>query len=117
MNITLCFAGLPKEEIVRIFHNKFKTINLYRPRHIGGLRFDTFQDQERIGIEDEMLRLRKTSGTYKNFGKSFHRVLSEAFHNYTTILVSLFGKETPDLYSALAEFYSNIYEWSKVYKL
>ncbi len=39
-----------------------------------GLRFDTFQDQVRIGIEDEMLRLRKTSGIYKDFGKSFREV-------------------------------------------
>lgn len=27
-NISLCFAGLPQEEIVRIFHNKFKAMNL-----------------------------------------------------------------------------------------
>ena len=27
-NITLRFAGLPQEEIVRIFQNKFKPINL-----------------------------------------------------------------------------------------
>lgn len=30
MNLTLRFAGLPQEEFVRIFHNKFKPINLYR---------------------------------------------------------------------------------------
>ena len=51
MNITLRFTGLPKEEIVGIFHNKFKPINLYQLRQIRGLRFDTFQDQEHIGIE------------------------------------------------------------------
>ncbi len=50
INIKLRFAGLPKEEIVRIFHNKFKPINFYRLRHIRGFCFDTFQDQERIGI-------------------------------------------------------------------
>ena len=44
MNITLSFASLPQEEIVCIFHNKFKPINFYRLRHIQGLRFDTFQD-------------------------------------------------------------------------
>lgn len=37
MSITLCFAGLPQEEIVRIFHNKFKPINLYQLCHIQGL--------------------------------------------------------------------------------
>ena len=63
-----------------------------------------------------MLKLRKTSGTYKHFGKSFHEVWSEALQNYNTILVSLFGKETPDLHTALVEFYSNIYKLSTVYE-
>lgn len=74
MSIILQFAGLPQEEIVRIFQNKFKPINLYRLRHMRGLRFDALQDHDRIGIEDGMLRLRKTSGTYKDFGKSFYNV-------------------------------------------
>ncbi len=78
--------------------------------------FDTFQDKERIGIEDGMLRLQKTLRIYKNFGKSFHEVRSEAFNNYIIILVSLIGKETPDFDTALAEFYSNIYELSTVYE-
>ena len=81
-----------------------------------GLRFDTFQDQEQIGIDNGMLRLWKTLGTYKDFGKSFHEVWSEVFRNYTTILVFLLGKEAPDLHTALAEFHSNIYELSTVYK-
>lgn len=34
-NISLCFAGLPQEETVRIFYNRFKAINLYRLRHGG----------------------------------------------------------------------------------
>ncbi len=63
-----------------------------------------------------MLKLRKTSRTYKDFSKSFYEVWADAFHNYTTILVSLFGREVPDLHSALAEFYNNIYELSKVYE-
>lgn len=29
MNITLRFAGLPREEIVRLVRNTFKSINLY----------------------------------------------------------------------------------------
>ena len=38
------------------------------------LHYKAFQDQKRIGIEDGMLRLRKTSGSYKDFGKLFHNV-------------------------------------------
>ncbi len=41
---------------------------------------------------------------------------ADAFHNYTTILVPLFGREVPDLHSALAEFYTNIYELFTVYE-
>ena len=63
-----------------------------------------------------MLRLRKTSGTYKDFGRSFHEVWGEAFINYTTILVSLFGKEASDLHAALHQFYGTILQLSKVYE-
>lgn len=59
-NISLRFAA-PPEEIVRIFHNRFKPINLYRLRHMRGLRYGAFQDRERIGIQDGMLQLRKTT--------------------------------------------------------
>ncbi len=54
--------------------------------------------------------------TYKDFGKSFYEVWADAYHNYTTILVSVFGREVLDLYSALAEFYTNIYKLSTVYE-
>ena len=43
-NISLHFAGLPKEEIIRIFHNKFKAIILYWLRHMQGFQYKTFQD-------------------------------------------------------------------------
>lgn len=87
-NLTLRFAGLPREEIVKIFHNRFKPINLYRLRHMRCHHYESYHDQERIGIEDGMLRLKKTSGTYKDFGKLFYEVWSETFINYS---VSLFA--------------------------
>ena len=116
MNITLRFANLPPQEIQCIFYNKFKPINLYRLRPMQRIRFNTFQDKERIGIEYGILRLQKTSSIYNNFRKSFHEVQLEAFHNYTIILLSLIRKETPDFHTAFAEFYSNIYELSTVYE-
>ncbi len=73
MSITLHFAGLPQEEIIRILHNKFKSINFYRLRHIWGLRFDSMQDHDRVGIEDGMFKLWKTSRTYKDFRGLFMR--------------------------------------------
>ncbi len=64
------FGGLPQEEIIEIFQNKFKPFNLYRLRHMRGLTFEAYKDEERIGIEDGMLKLRKASGTYKDYSES-----------------------------------------------
>ncbi len=109
------FVGLPQEEILKIFQNKFKPINLYRLRHMRGLTFEADKDEERIGIEDGMLKLRKTSGTYKDYGSSFYGVWSEAFINYTSIMVSLFGATAPHLQAALIQFYGLGLQLSKVY--
>ncbi len=80
------------------------------------LYFNSMEDHDHISIEDGMLKLRKTSGTYKDFGMFFYKVWANTFHNYTTIFVSLFGKEVPDFHAALAKFYSCIDELSIVYK-
>ena len=109
------FVGPPQEEIVKIFQNKFKPINLYRLRHMRGLIFEAYKDEERIGIEDGMLKLRKTSGTYNDYGSSFYKVWSEAFINYTSIMVSLFGATAPRLQAALTQFYGLVLQLSKVY--
>ena len=74
MSITLQFAGLLQEEIVRIFQNKFKSINQYCLCQMRRLRKYCLHDQDCIGIEDGILKLPKTSGTYKDFGKSFYKV-------------------------------------------
>ncbi len=116
MSITLRFAGLLQEEIVRIFQNKFKPINLYRSRYMHELQFDSLHPQDHIGIENSVLKLRKTSRTYKDFGNSFYEVWAYAFYNYTTILVFLLGRKVPDFHSALAQFYSNIYKLFWVYE-
>ncbi len=116
MSIIFRYSGLPYEKIVWIFYNKFKPINLYRFCHMHGFRFDSLQDHNQTTTEDGMLRLRTMSRTYKNFGKSFYKMWANAFHNYTTILVLLFGKEASDIHSALAEFYSNVYKLSTISK-
>lgn len=62
-----------------------------------------------------MLKLRKTSGTYKDYGSSFYEVWSEAFINYTSIMVSLFGTMPPRLQAALTQFYGLVLQFSKLY--
>lgn len=81
-----------------------------------GHHYELLHDQERIGIEDGMLRLRKTLGTYKDFEKLFYEVWSESFHNYTSIMVSLFVPSTAELNVALNTFYANILQLSQVYE-
>lgn len=110
-DLSLQFVGLPQEEIVKIFHTKFKSINLYRLRHMQGLGFEAYQDEE---VEDGMLKLRKTSGSYKDYGNNFYEVWSEAFINYTSILVLLFGTTAPRLQAALTQFYGLVLQLSKV---
>lgn len=114
-DIFLQFVGLPQEEIVKIFQNKFKPINFYRLRHMRGLTFEAYQEKERIGIENGMLKLRKTLGLYKDYGSSFFEVWSEAFINYTSILVSLFRAIAPCLQRSLTQFYGLILQLSRVY--
>lgn len=115
MSITFRFGGLSHEEIIYIFYSKFKPINLHQPRHMRGFHFDVIQDHDWVDIQDEVLQVHRTSGTHKDVGKSFHEVWANAFYKYIIIFVFLFGKETSDLYIALAEFYGYIYKLSMVY--
>ena len=81
-----------------------------------GLRFEAMYDKHCISVKNGLLKLRKTLGTYKNFSKLFYEVWADAFHNYTTILVSFFGREVSDLYLLLAGFYTQIYKFFTVYE-
>ena len=63
-----------------------------------------------------MFRLQKTLKNYKDFEKLFNNMWANTFYNYTTIFVSLFGKKALDLHFFLDKFYTNIYEFSTVYK-
>lgn len=80
-----------------------------------GLNFEVYQDEKRIGIKDGMLKLRKTLGIYKDYGNNFYEVWSEAFINYTSIMVSLFKATAPRLQAALTQFYGLVLQLSKVY--
>jgi hypothetical protein len=68
------FARLSQNEIVKIFLNKFKLINLYRLCHMKKLQFESYQDLNRVRIESEVLKLKKTFETYKNFEKIIHEI-------------------------------------------
>jgi hypothetical protein len=114
--LNLRYASLSQNEIVRIFHNKFKSINLYRLRHMRELQFDRLNDLNRVEIVNEMLKLKKTTRTYKNFESSFHEIWFEFFLNYISIMISRFEKEISNLYIVLTTFHNDVYQLSRVYE-
>lgn len=59
--------------------------------------------------------MRKVTGSYKDYGKN-NTLWSEAFLNYASIVVSLFGTTSPTLHLALANFHRDIIGLSTVYK-
>lgn len=69
-----------------------------------GLQFDVLQNYNRVKLKNGRLRLQKMLRTYKNFKKYFYNIWANAFYNYITIFISLFGKVALDLYSTLPSF-------------
>lgn len=90
-------------------------MNLYKLRHLHG--FEDTREEDSIVVENGSLRPRKTTGTYKDFGKSINEVWSGAFLNYMLVVNILFG--TLELSAALLLFYRQImtlarsYDWLK----
>lgn len=64
------FSSLPKEDIIRIFRNKLRTINLIRLWHMRGIRLDALEDKDRIGLDNDTLKLWRATGSYKDFGNT-----------------------------------------------
>ncbi len=114
--LTICFPDLFQEEIIKIFYNKFKPINLYRLWHMQRHRYKSYYNHNQISIQCGMLKLKKNSGTYKDFGKTFYEVWSGDFINYKEIIVAFFGFISSELHSAFTIFYGNIHKLAKVYK-
>lgn len=76
--------------------------------------YEAYDDQDRIGIHDGSVRLRKSSGSFKDYGKT-HYIWSESFDNYSMIFISLFGSTAPDLHAALSLFKADTLQLSRVY--
>lgn len=63
-----------------------------------------------------MLRFKKTSWTFKDFGKFFYKLWSKNFFNYTSIMVLLFALNTAQLNVAFNVLYDTIFQMFQVYK-
>lgn len=87
-------------------------MNLYKLYLIKG-QDNLYHDQ--IHIDKSILKMRKVTGSYKDYG-STNTLWSEAFLNYTIILIAFFEPTISTLYLVLASFYSEIIELSTIYK-
>jgi hypothetical protein len=111
------FVSLSSNEIVKIFNEKFKLINLYKLRHMRDFNHEFFENQNRIDFEnnDQLKNLKKTIEILKNFEKTFYEIYFETFINYQMMIISLFVKISSKLFVTLMKFYQNILELVKLY--
>ena len=105
------FSGLSKEEIVKIFKNKFKSMILYKLRHLHNFE-DTWEDDS-IVVKNGSLKPRKIKDIYKDFGRSINKVWSEAFLNSILVINILF--RTLKLLAAFLLFYCQIITLAQSY--
>lgn len=106
------FAGFPQAEIVKVFSNCFRPMNLYKLHLMKG-RDDLYRDQ--IHVDEDTLKMRKVISSYKDYGIT-STLWSEAFFKYTMILMALFGLTILTLYLALAGFHHEIIKLSTIYE-
>jgi hypothetical protein len=111
------FVNLSFEEIVRIFNEKFKLINLYKLRHMRELEHEFCENQDRIEFDenDQLKNLKKTMKIFKNFDKTFYKIYVEIFINYQLITTILFVKISLDLFATLIKYYQKILKLVKLY--
>lgn len=72
--LRLRFSGLPQQELVKTFHNRFNPTKLYRLSYMRGIHYKSPEGKQFIGTgirkEDGLRGPRKTSGSYEDFGNS-----------------------------------------------
>jgi hypothetical protein len=111
------FVDLSSKEIVRIFNEKFKLINLYKLRHMRELNHEFYLKQNHIELEknEQLKNLRKIVRIFKNFDKFYYEMYSETFINYHLIVMSLFDKISSNLFVTLIKFQQKILKLTKLY--
>lgn len=105
-----------RKKIIKIFHDRFKPINLYCFCHLYSHYYELFYNLKHINIQNKMLRLKKTWSIYKNFEKLFYEIWLNNFHTYILILLLLFVFSIINLNIALNTFYINILQLFYIYK-
>lgn len=86
------YPGLPKAKTTQIFNNKFQPENLYRLRHLKGREDKDREDN--VTIENGLMKLKSATGSLRDFGRTWD-IWSEAFINYTMIMVDFFDASFP----------------------
>lgn len=80
-----------------------------------GLIIKAYKDGKKIGIEYGMLKLRKISGIYKDYGSSFYNVWSRDFINRISIIVFSFEATVPRFPATLTQFYYVVLHNLRIY--
>lgn len=78
------FFGLPKKEIVKIFKNKFKPINLYRLIYL--YNFENIWEKNNIMVKKSFFKSWKIINILSKFGKSINKILLIVFLDYMFII-------------------------------
>lgn len=71
----------------------------------GQLYAAYYGQDSNIGIENGELRVKKSHGSYKDYGNSCHDVWVDSSVNYQVIRVPFFVKTSPDIHAVLTQFY------------
>lgn len=108
------FAGLPQAELVKIYFNTFKPINLLKLRYLRGLGDHQDEDDDKVSFQGNVLRIKKVTCTYKDYGKT-PDIWSESFLNYAQILLAFHGQAVPKLAYALSEYHRDIMDLARTY--
>ena len=103
------YPGLPMAEIVRIYENYFKSKNFYKFCHFTS-REDKDRD-ENITYEHGQMKFKKVTGKLRYFGNTIN-IWSDAFLNYSMVMVDFFGVAFFSLFRVLLIYHSKIRQLS-----
>jgi len=107
------FSGIPRDLIKKIYFGGFIPANLYKLRHSYGI--DDADTSKVITFEGGRVVETAVKGKLKDYGTT-SAIWSEAFLNYTAILIYFFGREAPLLNTRLLAFHNEVIELAGVYQ-
>ena len=106
------YPSLPKAKITQIYKNRFKLKNLYKLYHLKD--YEDKDRDENIIFEYTQMTIKKVIATLRNFGNTIN-IWSDAFLNYSMVMVEFFGVIFLFLFRILLIYHSKICHLSQIY--